>query len=177
MFLNNIAPVAGNVFLVILFIKALLNPAENKDFIENTSFFYFLTEMLTLAASLVLIKFRLHPIDLGIKSGNLTLYDMLVKKLQYFSIVCFFSIGPFLVGYITHNLFFPLLFFVSLVAKAYSHNLANKEKNLIIYSIIFGLSYFFLVTGTILWGIVYYGSLSVYESYNSFRYYKKIPRK
>jgi hypothetical protein len=172
-----LGPFVGNIFLVILFLQALLNPTSNKDFIENTSGIYFITELFSLAGCLVLIKFKLHPEELGMTTNNDTPYDILVNKLRYFSIAFFFIIGALLMGYITHAWFIPLLFSISLISKAYSKNFVTNEKNITIYAIIFGISYVFIFFSAVVWGIIYYGTLAFFELYSSYKYIKRLHMK
>lgn len=168
-----IGPIIGNLFLVILFFHALINPSAHKEFITNTSFIYFLTELFSLAACLLLVRFKLHPEDLGLQRTTNTSYDRLVNKLQYFSIACFFIIATSLIGYLINSWFVPLIFSLSLLSKAYSKNLVAKEKNLTVIAIIFLISYVFVYFSPVLWGIIYYGILAFFEIYNYIMYYKK----
>ncbi len=175
--LSAFGPLLGNISLVFLFAQALINPTANKDFIDNTSFFYFFIELATLAASMVLIKFKLHPEDLGLVLKNNTLYDRALNNLRYLSIICFFSLGTFLIGYLTNQWFIPILFTISLASKAYAKSLVANEKNMTVYAIIFGISYFFTVYSAVIWGIVYFSLLTLFEMINTYRNLKIVPVK
>ena len=130
-----IGPVIGNLFLVFLFLQALLNPSVHKDFITNTSFIYFLTELFSLAGCLLLLRFKLHPEDLGLQRTTNKPYDRLVNNIQYFSIACFFIIGTLLIGYLLQSWFIPLFFSLSLLSKAYSKNFVAMNFPLIYIAI------------------------------------------
>jgi len=172
--ISTFAPLLGNLWLLFIFIQAFSYPASHQDFIENTSYIFFVTELISLAACLLLIKYKTRPQDLGLTIKNDTTYDRVVNKLEYFSIACFFIIGAIIVGYATTKWFIPLLFSISLLSKAYSDNFITNEKSVKIYTIIFGLSYFFIVFSAVVWGILYFGILVLFELYRNYNYIKTI---
>lgn len=130
--------VAGNLFLGIMFLNALINPSQNTAFIFKTGMLIFLIEFLSIHSSGMAAGLRSKGVHQGTFAYKTSVFgSTFARKNPKIMLIAAYFIFVVAFALIFRNWFVPLFFFVSLVAKFYGNKATQDKLNIGIMILLF----------------------------------------